>query len=247
MIAIERPRLAPPGPADHKYSRGLVAIVAGDMPGAAALATMGAARGGAGYVQLVAPERIPGLPFAVVQRKAADLTDERIGAIVVGPGLGGADAIPALTANRPLVVDAEALMAFERTPTMAHGVPAILTPHEGEFSRRWPHLGGSREERAAAAARRAGAVVLLKGARTVVAAPDGRVAVAADAPHALATAGTGDVLAGVCGAMIAQLRDPFLAAQAAVWLHAEAARLTPAPFIADDVLAHLPAAVRSCW
>lgn len=242
MIDIVRPRLARPGPDDHKYSRGLVTVIAGDMRGAAALTALGAARAGAGYVQLVAPERVPGLPHAIVQREAADLSDRRIGAIVVGPGLGGADPIPALTANCPLVVDAEAIMAFERTSG-----PAILTPHAGEFARRWPDLGGLREERAAAASRDAGAVLVLKGARTVVAAPDGRVAIAATSPHALATAGTGDVLAGICGTMLAQLGDPFLAAQAAVWLHAEAARLTPAPFVADDLLAHLPAAVRSCW
>ncbi len=243
MSDIGRPRLPKPGPDDHKYSRGLVAVIGGDMPGAAALAALGAARAGAGYVQLAAPERLPGLPFAVVQRDGIDLTDERIGAVVIGPGLGRADPLRALTANRPLVVDAEAITAFEKTAS-----PAILTPHEGEYARRWPHfLRASRGERAYAAARATGAVVVLKGAQTVVAAPDGRVAAASTAPHALATAGTGDVLAGICGAMLAQLGDPFVAAQAAVWLHAEAARLTSAPFLADDLLAQLPAAVRSCW
>lgn len=243
MSDIVRPRLTRPGPEDNKYSRGLVTVIGGDMPGAAALAALGAARAGAGYVQLVAPARITGLPYAVVQREAADLTDERIGAIVVGPGLGAADPLRALTANRPLVVDAEAIMAFEKTAG-----PAILTPHEGEYARRWPHfLRASRGERAYAAARATGAVVLLKGVQTVVASPDGRVAVAPTAPHALATAGTGDVLAGLCGTMLAQLGDPFLAAQAAVWLHAEAARQTPVPFVADDLVQHLPAAVRACW
>ena len=240
--AIGRPRLAPPGPDDHKYTRGLVTIVAGDMPGAAALAALAAARSGAGYVQLVAPVREPRLPLAIVQRPIADLSDPRIGAIVVGPGLGTADPCAALNSGRPLVIDAEALAAVDRVPG-----PAILTPHEGEFARRWPGLSGSRGERAYAAALATRAVVLLKGARTLIAAPDGRIAIAAPAPHALATAGTGDILAGLCGTMLAQLGDPFLAAQAAVWLHAEAARFTPAPFAADDLAANLPAAVRGCW
>lgn len=241
---IAPPRLPPPGPDDHKYTRGLVAVVAGEMPGAAALAALGAARSGAGYIQLVSPERISGLPHAIVQRAEADLADPRIGAIVVGPGLGGRleRARPALSSGRPLVLDADALPVLTRATA-----PTILTPHEGEFARRWPGLAGSREERATAAARETGAVVVLKGAQTVVAAPDGRTAVAAPASHALATAGTGDVLAGIAGTMLAQLGDPFAAAQAAAWLHAQAARACPAPFLADDLAAYLPTAVRSCW
>lgn len=240
LSLIAKPRLHAAGPDDHKYTRGLVTIIAGAMPGAAALAALGAAYSGAGYVQIATAERIGGLPHAIVQRRAADLAgllaDEKIGAVVVGPGLDDREAVlAALASGRPLVIDAGALAGINRL-----AVPAILTPHEGEFARHFPHLGGGKVERARAAARQTGATILLKGADTVVAAPDGRAAISRPMPPQLATAGTGDVLAGLCGTMLAQLGDPFQAAQAALWVQREAARTFEGrSFVADEIAERL--------
>lgn len=250
LFGIARPELASPGPTDHKYTRGLVAVVAGAMPGAARLAALGAARAGAGYVQLLG-DRAGTLPDAIVRPggvEAAALADRRIAALVIGPGLGrdaeGARLLDlALASGRPLVLDAD---IFSHLEGRRVAMPAVLTPHEAEFARAFGDLVGDKLARARAAARMCGAVVVLKGADTVIAAPDGRAAIASPGVSDLATAGTGDVLAGVCGTMLAQLRDPFAAACAAVWLHGQAARLTPAPFVADDLAASLPLAVARC-
>lgn len=245
---VARPDLPGPGPGDHKYTRGMVAVVAGAMPGAARLAALGAARSGAGYVQFVGDASIDALPAAIVRRDRTALRDGRIGAIVVGPGLGrdadGAAMLEsALGAERPLVIDADGLwhLAGRRLD-----VVAILTPHEAEFVHAFGTLAGTKVERARQAARQCGAVVILKGADTVIAAPDGRAAIAPPAPPDLATAGTGDVLAGICGTLLAQLGDPFAAACGAVWLHAHAARSIAGPFIADDLADAIPDAVARC-
>lgn len=222
-----------PGPDDHKYSRGYVAVLAGEMPGASALAAAAALRAGAGYVRLIGPP-VAGLPHAIVQGPGdaeALLADPRIGAVVVGPGLGRDDRLVgiAIASGRPLVLDAGALRAQPN---------AILTPHEGEFARLFPGLPGSKVERARAAAAASGAVVVYKGADTVVAAPDGRAAIAPPAPAWLATAGTGDVLAGIVAARRAALDDPFEAACSGVWMHNHAARARPGR-TADDLVENL--------
>lgn len=243
------PKLAAPGADTHKYSRGLVAVVAGKMPGAAALAAMAAGRGGAGYVRLLgsATDR---LPHAIVRQRfsAAALADERIGAVLVGPGLGRDDAARerlsvALSSGRPLVIDGDALHLLSEEPAR---VPMVLTPHAGEFDALFGDRDGSKIERAQEAARRSNAVVVFKGADTVIAAPDGRAVVHFDAPAWLATAGTGDVLAGIIAAQLAGGADMFTAAVNGVWLHAEAARFAGPSFIADDLVAHLPAAFGAC-
>lgn len=235
------PAAAPvPGPDDHKYSRGYVAVLAGDMPGASALTAAAAMRAGAGYVRLIGPP-VAGVLNAVVQGPGdleELLADQRIGAVVIGPGLGkGAEAGRllgiALGCGRPLVLDADALAA---RPIPAG---AILTPHEGEFARLFPALAGSKVEKARAAAAQTGAVIVYKGADTVVAAPDGRAAIAAPASAWLATAGTGDVLAGIVAARYAALGDPFGAACEAVWLHGQAAERAGPGLIADDLVASL--------
>jgi hydroxyethylthiazole kinase-like uncharacterized protein yjeF len=259
LVEIARPHLPPPGPADHKYSRGMVAVVAGGMAGAGLLAASAAQRAGAGYVLLAGGDGEGG-PHALVHRAAPDgaglrevLTDQRIGAVVVGPGLGRGDDArgrvdAALAAELPLVIDADALVLLDGLIDRIAGLPqpAILTPHEGEFGGLFGTLPGSKVDRARAAAARSGAIVLLKGADSVVAHPDGRAAIAPPAPAWLASAGTGDVLAGIVAAMRARGLDPFDAACAASWLHAEAARAAGAALIADDLIIHLPTALAAC-
>jgi hydroxyethylthiazole kinase-like uncharacterized protein yjeF len=246
---ITRPKLAMPGPDDHKYTRGYVAVVAGEMPGAAALAAAAAARSGAGYVQLHADAPVHGLPHAIVQGGGSTI-DERVGAVVLGPGLGRSEAAQALLqrlleTSKPLVLDADALhLLGERLPQLAH--QPILTPHSGEFARMFGTIPGSKVEQARAAAGRAQAVVVFKGPDTVVAAPDGRAAIAGPATAWLATAGTGDVLSGVIAAMRAKGLGAFEAACAGVWLHGRAAVLAGPGLIADDLIQRLPAALGEC-
>lgn len=250
---IARPILAMPGPADHKYSRGLVAVIGGAMPGAGVLAATAAQRAGAGYVVLTGDG--VGGPHALVRRGMDEaLGDPRTGAVVVGPGLGRDAAARdqvrhALASGHRLVIDADGL-ALLADGGIAHlrrlAEPALLTPHEGEFARMFGDLAGSKLDRVRAAAARSGAIVLLKGADSVVAHPDGRAAVARTAPAWLASAGTGDVLAGIAGAMLARGLDPFTAAQAALWLHGEAAKQAGAGLIADDLADHLPVALEMC-
>jgi hydroxyethylthiazole kinase-like uncharacterized protein yjeF len=250
LVAIGRPRLTTPGPDAHKYSRGKVTVVAGAMPGAAWLAATAAQRA-AGYVELVGGGQI-GRPHALVQKRwsAGALDDPRIGAVVIGPGLGrdrrargSLDA--ALASGKPLVLDADALSLIGRA---RHDRLAghVLTPHMGEFERLFGAGEGDRLARARAAAAASGAIILLKGADSIVAHPDGRAAIAPLAPSWLASAGTGDVLAGIVGAMLAGGRAPFEACQAALWLHAEAAQLAGPALIADDLVTHLPGAIGKC-
>jgi hydroxyethylthiazole kinase-like uncharacterized protein yjeF len=139
-----------------------------------------------------------------------------------------------------LVLDADALnlLAGKAIPP-----GAVLTPHEGEFVRLFGQLPGNKIDRAAGAARQSGAIIVYKGSDTVIAAPDGRAAVADNGSPWLSTAGTGDVLAGLVAGRLAVTHDGFRAACEAVWLHGEAARRAGPAFIADDLLATLPAAI----
>lgn len=255
LSRIERPVLPPPGPDDHKYSRGYVAVVAGAMPGAAALTASAAARAGAGYVRLIGG-RVGDVPHAIVQGGGSIrdvLADARIGAVAIGPGLGrdaGSRALldEALDCGRPLVIDADALHLVDKGGASLRTLPhmAVLTPHAGEFERLFGASGASKVERARDAARRSGAVVLFKGADTVVAAPDGRAAIAPPAPAWLASAGTGDVLAGVVAAMRARGLNAFEAACAAAWVHGRAAERAGPGLIADDLVAGLAGVIRGC-
>jgi hydroxyethylthiazole kinase-like uncharacterized protein yjeF len=250
---LAAPRLSVPAADAHKYKRGLVAVVAGPMAGASALAAEAAARGGAGYVRIIGAQAILDLPHAIVRvstRDATALPDPRIAALLVGPGLGrGEDArarlAQALAPAHPAVIDADGLIALGELGFDVMPPQCILTPHEGEFTALFGDLPGNRIAQALAAARTSGAVVVLKGNDTVIAAPDGQCRIAYGAPSWLSTAGTGDVLAGLCAARLAVTRDPMQAACEAVWLHGEAARRAGAAFIADDLLAHVPAAIGS--
>jgi hydroxyethylthiazole kinase-like uncharacterized protein yjeF len=239
---LTRPVMPEPGPDSHKYTRGMVAVVGGDMGGAAELASIATMRAGAGYVLYLGEGQGP--PHALVRRpwSATALDEPRIGAVVVGPGLGRDDAArgrlgTALASGRPLVIDGDALRLLD--VDAPRGVPVILTPHGGEFAHLFGRCAGGKIEATRAAARRARAVVVHKGSDTVIAAPDGRVTVATGASDWLSAAGTGDVLAGATGAMLAAGLPPFEAAGAAVWLHGAAARACGRSFIADDLAAAL--------
>jgi hydroxyethylthiazole kinase-like uncharacterized protein yjeF len=254
LIEIGRPHLPAPGPDDHKYRRGYVAVVAGQMPGACALAASAAARAGAGYVRIFGGAPVAGVPLAVVQGGEGRLDDTRIGALAIGPGLGTSGESArlldeALASAAPAVIDADALTLLARAGAgrlRAAKQMAILTPHQGEFARLFPGLSGSKIERARGAAEAVGAIVVYKGADTVIAAPDGRAAIAPPAPAWLATAGTGDVLTGIVAAMRARGLDAFEAACAGIWLHGRTAERAGAAFVADDLLAPLPALLAEC-
>ncbi|WP_267386737.1 NAD(P)H-hydrate dehydratase [Sphingomonas sp. GC_Shp_3] len=255
---ISRPWVAPPYRFDHKYSRGLVIVLGGAMPGAAALASGAAMHAGAGYVMLFADEATGGAPHALVRRswsaqalvgmldgKRPDKT-----VIVVGPGLGKDDAASAkleaaLGGTHKLLIDGDALHLLDEsafTRIKARSGMVVLTPHAGEFKALFGNFTGSKMEAARNAAARSGAVVVFKGPDTVVAYPDGRTRVGLGASAWLSTAGTGDVLAGTIATML--VADTPAPAEAGVWMHGEAARRLGGAFIADDLAREL-AAVRA--
>ena len=233
---IGAPELPPLDPGGHKYDRGLVHALAGKMPGAIALSAKAAARGGAGYVRVSTSRSIDGLPSSIVQTDTAEVNDPRIDCLLVGPGMGDIPQLLtlALTSKAPKVIDADAITHLGDSERLK-GQDAIVTPHEGEFRRLFGDIDGSKADRALEAARRSGAVVLLKGPDTVVAAPDGRIGFAPPAPAWLASAGTGDVLAGLAAAMRARGLQAFEAACAAVWVHGRASDLAGPQMIADDL------------
>lgn len=248
----------------HKYTRGHALVVSGHVSftGAARLAARAALRVGAGLVTVASPKDAhavnAGALTAVMVRECdgeagltALLADRRKNAVVLGPGLGVGEETKslvraALMSGAAVVLDADALTSFAGDPNallslLRDGV--VLTPHAGEFERVFPGVqkeAPNKIEAARAAAARAKAVVLLKGADTVIAAPDGRAAVNTNAPPTLATAGSGDVLAGLIGGLLAQGLGTFDAACAAVWLHGEAANAFGPGLIAEDLSEQIP-------
>jgi len=243
---IGPPELPPHDPTGHKYDRGMVECIAGAMPGAIALAATAAARAGAGYVRIRSDRQLPNVPAAVVQGQRGSLDDPRIDALLIGPGLGrdNRDLLDrALAAGAPMIIDGDALSLLAGRVGELRVLNAVLTPHGGEFERLFPKLEGSKPERALAAAKQADCVVVYKGPDTLVAAPDGRLGFAPPAPAWLATAGTGDVLAGIVAAMVARGLPAFEAASAAVWLHGRAAEIAGPAMIADDLAATIPQAL----
>jgi NAD(P)H-hydrate epimerase len=179
------------------------------------------------------------------------IADQRKNVVLIGPGAGVSDATrrqveQVLAARRSAVLDADALTVFADDPQSLFGAieaPCVLTPHAGEFARLFATSGNKLEDARRAAAL-SGAIVVLKGADTVIAAPDGRAAINANAPAYLATGGTGDVLAGLITGLMAQRMEAFQAACAAVWLHGLAADLFGPGLIADDLPAMIPRALR---
>ena len=257
----------------HKYSRGHTVVVSGgaSTTGAARLAARGALRGGAGLVTIASPREAMAInaaeSLAVMVRPvdgAAELGeflgDRRRNAVVLGPG-GGVGSqmreqvLAALASHAAVVLDADALTSFaDHADALADAIRkrrgnGVLTPHEGEFSRLFrkiyaDHKSNSKLEKTRLAAEFCGAVVVYKGADTVVAAPDRRASIAENGPPSLATAGSGDVLAGIIGGLMAQGMPAFEAASAGVWLHGDAATEFGPGLIAEDLPDMLPRVYR---
>ncbi len=248
-----------PGWNDHKYSRGHAIVVGGaEMTGAARLAVQSAMRVGAGIVSIAVPTESAviyrvSLPEAIVRPVRdtgtfRDIIEEpRVSACLVGPGNGVTvatreKALAVLRQKLPVVLDADAISVFEETRDLLFSSiesPCLMTPHDGEFERVFV-VEGHKVARVRQAAQLSGATVLLKGADTVIAAPDGRVAINDNAPPELATAGAGDVLAGFGVGLLARGLDPFDAGCIATWLHGEAARVFGPGLVAEDLPDALP-------
>ena len=250
-----------PEAADHKYRRGHVAIRGGSrMTGAGRLAARAARRAGAGLVTVLAQEAVlplyaadqPGLLTAPLDEFSKYLADRRVTSVLLGPGNGLTDetrrhVLAALASGKACLLDADALGVFaDDSATLFSAIngPTLLTPHDGEFARLFPSLKGDKLVRTRAAAKASGASVLLKGADTVIASPDGHALINANAPATLATAGAGDTLAGIAAAMLGQGMDPLLAGGAAAWLHGAAAAKFGPGLIAEDLADMLPAVLR---
>ncbi len=243
-----------PGADSHKYTRGHVTVLGGaQMTGAARLAAGAARRGGAGLVTIAAPKAAAdvyraGAPGLIVTEEPLPvlLQDGRRQTWVCGPGLSqqaARAALPVLlAAQRAVVADADALGAAAGDPGQLAGC-AVITPHEGEFARLFGPVGADKLAATRAAAARIGLVVVLKGADTVIAAPDGRAAINDTAPPWLATAGAGDVLAGLVAAMLAQGMPAWEAAAAAVWIHGQAADRAGPGLVAEDLAGQIAAVI----
>jgi hydroxyethylthiazole kinase-like uncharacterized protein yjeF len=249
--------------AGNKYSRGHVLLYGGyPMTGASRMAARAAARSGAGLTTIAVPERaftiyataltsIMAHPLARDEDFAGMLKDPRYTAFSIGPGAGVSEATRAhaltlLHTGKPVVLDADAISVFSKHPDelfQAIRGPCVITPHEGEFKRIFESTG-DKLTRAREAARRSGAVVVLKGADTVIAAPDGRAIINGNAPATLATAGSGDVLGGLIVGLLSQGMDAFPAAAAGVWMHGAAASDFGPGLIAEDLPDLLPGVLR---
>lgn len=245
-----------PGADSHKHSRGRLGVVSGHAlrTGAARLAARAGLRIGAGLVKVFCPPDAAPVLAPVLEAVMLDVFHDAddlgrlaapMDALVIGPAAGLTDAtaanISVLQRNgAALVIDADGLSLFEgRAGDLFAGLDRddVLTPHAGEFERLFPGLMSAhgREDAARQAARQAGAVVVLKGAETVIAAPDGRIVVNRTGSPWLATAGSGDVLAGMIGGLIAQKMESYDATCAAVWIHSEAARAGGPGLISEDL------------
>ncbi|THV25178.1 NAD(P)H-hydrate dehydratase [Peteryoungia ipomoeae] len=262
-----RPHLRKASAADHKYRRGHLTVFSGPVlaTGAARLSAEAGLRAGAGVVALASGGAALAInaahTTAVMLTRidtagdlAAWLEDDRRSTFVLGPGFGDralarSYARAILGSGRKLVLDADGLTAFAETPELRASLQGptdgalVITPHEGEFARLFPALFGSgsgKLDMASAAAAQIGGVVVFKGADTVIAAPDGRVAVETSAPPSLATAGSGDVLAGIIGAHLANGVPAFEAACAGVHRHSQAALKALMPMTAEDLVRNIP-------
>jgi hydroxyethylthiazole kinase-like uncharacterized protein yjeF len=262
-LASWRDRLPSLDASGNKYSRGHALLIGGyPTTGAARMAARAAARMGAGLTTVAVPERaldvyaasltsIMVKPLAEARDLARLLEDRRFTACLIGPGAGVSEetrgrAHTMLGSGRPVLLDADALTVFAQRPEelfRAIQGACVLTPHEGEFARLFDP-SGDKLTRARRAARESGASIVLKGADTVIAAPDGRAVINANAPPTLATGGSGDVLGGMILGLLAQGMEPFAAAAAAVWLHGAAACDFGPGLLAEDLPDLLPGVLR---
>lgn len=247
-----------PGADSHKYTRGHALIFgAPELTGATRLAAAGAARVGAGLVSILCTPQTASIykassPAHILVRDDLNWWDERVTAVLWGSG--GLPRAVEIRAGVAAVLDAEAILNSPRTPplTAARSAPPhaggsgklVLTPHEGEFARAFPHIHGTKEEQANQAAQETGAIIVLKGAQTLIAAPDGRCVVNDHASPYLASAGTGDVLAGMITGLLAQGMPGFEAACAAVWIHGECGFRIGPGLVASDVLDAMPGVLK---
>ena len=256
-------QLPRPSLAGNKYGRGHALIYGGyPMTGAARMAARAAARAGSGLTSIAVPElaltiyaaaltSIMVHPLSRPEDLSRLLGDSRYSGFLIGPGAGvsaatRAHALAMLATQRPVLLDADAITVFAgRVDQLTKAIqgPCVLTPHDGEFARLFDASGG-KLKRARAAARLSGAIIVLKGADTVIAAPDGRAVVNTNAPPTLATGGSGDVLGGIILGLLAQGMDAFLAAAAAVWMHGDAAADFGPGLLAEDLPDLLPGVLR---
>ncbi len=254
---IARPALHPPAADAHKYTRGLLGVVAGAMPGAALLAARSAQGAGVGYVKMYGgkPANVPADLVADPAPLAEALLDPRIAALLVGPGLGRDGTARetlalVLAEQRPTVLDADALVLLGPRSLAERTAPLIATPHEGELAALEQAFGldgaGGKVARSQALAAATGMVILAKGPDSVVAAPDGRLAFALRGSSWLSTAGTGDVLAGIVASRLACGTAPFEAACQGLWLHGEAAWLAGPAFSAGQLADCVRSAYAAC-
>jgi NAD(P)H-hydrate epimerase len=247
----------------NKYTRGHALISGGyPMTGAARMAARAAARAGAGLTTIAVPEvalpvyataltSIMVRPIATPEDFDHLLDDDRITAFLIGPGAGVGEqtrsrGLAMLGTGRATVIDADAITSFQDDPAALDRAivgACVMTPHEGEFKRLFD-ARGDKLLRTRAAARRSGAIIVLKGADTVIAAPDGRAIINTNAPPTLATAGSGDVLGGIVLGLLAQGMAPFIAAAAAVWLHGAAANAFGPGLMAEDLPDLLPGVLK---
>ncbi|PKP80769.1 MAG: bifunctional ADP-dependent NAD(P)H-hydrate dehydratase/NAD(P)H-hydrate epimerase [Alphaproteobacteria bacterium HGW-Alphaproteobacteria-18] len=260
--ALWHSQMPQPGFGVHKYQRGHLKVVSGGPwnTGAARLTAKAGLRAGAGLVTMLSPPDAAGVhaahltaimlaPFVTPDDLAAYAA--RSTAMVIGPAAGVTDATRAnvealLKGPARLLLDADALTVFGEDPDALFKQlrpTDILTPHDGEFARLFGDLlatSDNKVQAARAAAAKAGCVILLKGADTVIAQPDGNALVNTHATRWLATAGSGDVLAGIIAGFMAQGVDTFVAAAIGCWLHGEAGRRVGAGLIAEDIEMQLP-------
>jgi ADP-dependent NAD(P)H-hydrate dehydratase / NAD(P)H-hydrate epimerase len=261
---IEQPLLAPPASSGHKYDRGHAVIISGPAlsTGASRLAAQAALSVGAGLVSIIGDqaalaEHAGNLTAVLLKRADANFSaiDNRVRSIAAGPAMGvGAETriavLTLLARSIPMILDADALTSFASTrETLFAALRAdiVLTPHEGEFARLFPAIARTdRLSAAKSAAKTSNAIVLLKGAETIIAAPDGRHAINRHSSPWLATAGSGDVLTGlICGVM-AQGADSFDAACIAAWLHGDIGKRHGPGLTADTMAAQLPLVLAGC-
>lgn len=248
----------------HKYDRGHTAILAGEMSGAPRIAARCARRVGSGLVTLAGPEDI--YPILATEEAGALLhhldtkedlakllSNNKITTWLIGMGYGVHEetcltVCNILETNKPTVLDADAITSFKnnsKTLFSAIHEDVILTPHAGEFHTLFPHLTVDKLLSAQEAAKLSGAVIVLKGSHTIIAAPDGKTAINTNAPPTLATAGSGDALAGIIAGLLAQGMNTFDASACGVYLHAETANMFGEGLIAEDISDMLPQVLRS--